>query len=80
MAWAQFWAQWTGAVFLRGYLDCASAGPFVPKTEEELRILLDAYLLEKGLYEVAYELNNRPDWVGIPLRGMVQLLEMGESS
>ena len=36
--------------------------------------LLDAFLLEKALYEVAYELNNRPAWLGIPLRGAVQNL------
>ena len=37
-------------------------------------MLLDAYLLEKALYEIVYELNNRPDWVRIPLRGVLELL------
>jgi maltose alpha-D-glucosyltransferase/alpha-amylase len=74
-AWAQFWAQWVSSAFLRGYLDCAGSAPFIPKSEGELRILLDAYLLEKALYEVSYELNNRPGWVGIPLRSMIHLLE-----
>jgi predicted trehalose synthase len=36
--------------------------------------LLGAFLLEKALYEVAYELNNRPAWLGIPLRGVAQIL------
>jgi maltose alpha-D-glucosyltransferase/alpha-amylase len=79
-AWAQFWAQWVGSAFLRGYLDCAGSAPFIPKTEGELRILLDAYLLEKALYEVSYELNNRPGWVGIPLRSMIHLLEADGSA
>lgn len=40
----------------------------------ELRVLLRVMLLEKAVYELSYELNNRPDWVGIPLRGISQLL------
>jgi maltose alpha-D-glucosyltransferase/alpha-amylase len=68
-AWAAFWTQWAGGAFLRGYLDSASG-----MRESELRILLDAFLFEKALYEVAYELNNRPEWVRIPLRGILQLL------
>jgi len=38
-------------------------------------VLLDAFLLEKALYELAYELNNRPDWVRIPIQGILELLE-----
>jgi predicted trehalose synthase len=40
-----------------------------------LDALLDALLLEKAAYEVVYELNNRPDWVFIPLRGIRRILE-----
>ena len=36
--------------------------------------MLEAYLLDKAVYEVAYELNNRPDWVVIPLRGIRHIL------
>jgi len=39
-------------------------------------VLLDAFVLEKAVYELNYELNNRPDWVRIPLRGILQLLEI----
>ena len=39
------------------------------------RGLLDLFLLEKALYEVRYELQNRPDWVVIPLRGILSLLQ-----
>jgi predicted trehalose synthase len=39
--------------------------------------LLEAFLLEKALYEVVYELNNRPTWLGIPLRGVLQVLRGG---
>ena len=43
---------------------------FCPSDREELRILLDAFLLDKAIYELSYELNNRPDWVAIPLQGI----------
>jgi maltose alpha-D-glucosyltransferase/alpha-amylase len=39
-----------------------------------LQVLLDAFLLEKAVYEIGYELNNRPDWLSIPLRGALQLV------
>ena len=48
--------------------------PLVPPQPEDLGMLLDVYLLEKALYEMRYELNNRPAWVGIPLAGILQLL------
>jgi len=73
--WAQFWYGWVGATFLRTYLNVAQQGHFLPAEPEHLRILLDAYLMEKALYELTYELNSRPDWVQIPLYGISQLLE-----
>jgi predicted trehalose synthase len=36
--------------------------------------LLDLFLLDKALYELNYELNNRPEWARIPLRGLSELL------
>ncbi len=47
----------------------------MPETKEEIEILLDALLLEKAIYELGYELNNRPDWVKIPIHGIKQLLQ-----
>jgi len=40
-----------------------------------VRVVLQAYLLEKALYEVAYEANNRPEWLPIPVAGIAELLE-----
>jgi maltose alpha-D-glucosyltransferase/alpha-amylase len=72
--WTSFWLQWVSATFLRGYLEVAGEASFVPTAREELQVLLDAHLLEKAVYELGYELNNRPDWVGIPLQGILQVL------
>jgi maltose alpha-D-glucosyltransferase/alpha-amylase len=74
-SWAGLWYLWVSASFLKGYFATAGAAPFLPRSRDQLRVLIDAYLLEKAVYELAYELNNRPDWVRIPLRGILQLLE-----
>jgi maltose alpha-D-glucosyltransferase/alpha-amylase len=73
--WAQFWNTWVSAVFLNTYLDIIKKTGLLPEDPKQLKILLDAFLLDKALYEVGYELNNRPDWVKIPLQGILQMLE-----
>ncbi|HEY3247746.1 MAG TPA: maltose alpha-D-glucosyltransferase [bacterium] len=72
--WAEFWSLWTSATFLRSYLLTAGTAPFIPGSRRELTALLDALLLEKAVYELGYELNHRPAWVPIPLRGITQLM------
>ena len=59
---------------LRGYRLAAAEAEFLPSDDREWAILLDAFLLQKAFYELNYELNNRPDWVAIPLKGIVSLL------
>jgi maltose alpha-D-glucosyltransferase/alpha-amylase len=46
----------------------------LPSAPVQTASLLDLFLLDKALYELSYELNNRPDWVRIPLRGILALL------
>jgi maltose alpha-D-glucosyltransferase / alpha-amylase len=62
------------AGFLRGYLETADGSGFVPTDREHTAILLDAFLLEKAIYELGYEMNNRPEWVDIPLTGIADVL------
>ena len=76
--WADCWNAWVSAAFLQGYLAAAKEGAFLPRTREELSILLDTFLLEKAIYELGYELNNRPDWVKLPLLGILSLMEAPE--
>ena len=74
-AWADAWYAWSSAAFLRQYLETVGKAPFVPRDRGELRVLLDAFLLEKAVYELGYELNNRPSWLPIPMRGIEQILD-----
>jgi maltose alpha-D-glucosyltransferase/alpha-amylase len=76
--WAQAWYRWVSAVFLKSYLEIMAETPVLPRTPEEMRTILDAYLLDKAVYEVNYELNNRPDWVALPLQGILQVLKTEE--
>jgi maltose alpha-D-glucosyltransferase/alpha-amylase len=72
--WADLWYQWVAAAFVRGYRSTAHDAPFVPARREDFAALLDGFMLDKAFYELMYELNNRPDWVRIPLRGILSLL------
>jgi maltose alpha-D-glucosyltransferase/alpha-amylase len=76
--WAQCWTLWVSAAFLSAYFASSSKASFLPRSGEELSLLLNIYLLEKSVYELGYELNNRPDWVKLPLRGILQQLEITE--
>jgi maltose alpha-D-glucosyltransferase/alpha-amylase len=75
LPWGRLWQNWVGATFLRAYLDRAGSASFIPQTEGELEVLLDALLLEKVVYELAYEVNNRPDRIQMPILGLTQLVE-----
>lgn len=71
--WARVWERSTGAEFLRAYRKAAGGAPFLPRAPTTFRQLLTAFLLDKALYELSYELNNRPTWVRIPLIGILSL-------
>ncbi len=75
---AEAWCVWAATAFLHGYLEAAGEALAVPRDPRDFRLLLDTFLLEKAVYELGYELNNRPDWVRIPLEGLRALL--GEES
>ena len=72
--WAAAWSDWVSAAFLGGYLERARGTRLVPSNPADLALLLEFFVLEKCVYEIAYEMNNRPDWLEIPLRGLVSLL------
>lgn len=71
--WRRLWEQASAAEFLRAYRAGAGAALFLPPDESRLQLLLNAYLLDKALYELRYELDNRPEWIRIPMAGILAL-------
>jgi maltose alpha-D-glucosyltransferase / alpha-amylase len=71
--WAEFWEMWVSAAFLRAYLAAVQGAPFIPSNRTDLDLLLHTFIVDKAVYELAYELNNRPEWVHIPLSGLLRL-------
>jgi trehalose synthase-fused probable maltokinase len=72
--WAEAWSTLTKRAFLSAWRDATAGASFRPATDAELDTLVRAFLLEKAIYEIRYELNNRPTWLHIPLRGLQQVL------
>lgn len=69
--WAEQWQHYVSRFYLGAYLDRLGMGN---KLSYEDDVLIRTYLLEKAIYELGYELNGRPDWVNIPLRGIYYLV------
>jgi maltose alpha-D-glucosyltransferase / alpha-amylase len=72
--WAQAWYRYNSGIFLASYLQNVMDKKFMPREQEELDIMLHSFMLDKAIYELGYELNNRPAWVAIPLRSIIELL------
>ena len=72
--WSVFWEIWVSAVFERAYLSAVAGASIVPSEPRDRDVLLRAFIVDKALYQVGYELNNRPEWVHIPLIGLLRLI------
>ncbi|THI84113.1 MAG: hypothetical protein CAF41_013500 [Nitrospira sp. CG24A] len=77
--WIRFWYSWVSVAFLKSYLRIAERASLWPGTQSEFHVLLDAHLLEKVVYEIGYELNNRPHCVRIPIRGVLEIVAVNSS-
>ena len=72
--WSMFWSQWVSTQFVAAYRQGIGQASFATRGAEEITSLLEVFLLEKAVYELAYELNNRPTWVRVPLGGILRIL------
>ncbi len=78
--WARAWEDAVRERFLHAYLRTSHEGAFLPPDKDELAIMLDVFEIDKALYEVAYEMAHRPEWTRIPLRGVANVIERGETA
>ncbi len=72
-AWSVCWQNAVSSAFLRAYRETLTANPALLPPPLQAQSLLNVYLFEKALYELVYELNNRPAWLRIPLAGILAL-------
>ncbi|MBI2858923.1 MAG: hypothetical protein HYX90_07575 [Chloroflexi bacterium] len=73
-SWADFWSNWVSSAFVSSYLEVLRPARLLPENPLHLELLLKAFLLEKAVYEIGYELNRRPACVAVPLAGVQQLV------
>ena len=72
------WERLARTAYLEAYFERAGReAVFLPQDETATRTLLEAFELEKAAYELEYELNNRPDWVGLPLSYLAAAVNTG---
>jgi len=72
--WADLWYCSISGVFIDSYMKNAGESSFIPANKEDIDVLLSVFMLEKAIYELGYELNNRPDWIMIPIRGIFNVV------
>jgi maltose alpha-D-glucosyltransferase/alpha-amylase len=74
--WADLWYFYVSGVFLHSYRRTVADSQVVPMDATDFTVLLETFILEKAVYELGYELNHRPDWLLIPVRGIEQILKV----
>jgi maltose alpha-D-glucosyltransferase/alpha-amylase len=74
--WGRFWLVWVSSIFLGSYLEETRKAGLLTASADEIELVLDVYMLEKAVYELGYELNNRPAWLHVPLQGILELLQV----
>lgn len=75
--WGKFWYDWVSVTYLKSYLQECGPCSFIPESHRSKEALLSVHLLEKCIFEISFELEHRPQYLKIPLQGILQL--MGKS-
>ncbi len=75
---AQTWEKEVGEAFLKGYRDTIEGCPAWPSDAGAMEQLIEFFVIEKALYELRYEMDNRPDWLSIPLFSLLRTLDHQE--
>jgi trehalose synthase-fused probable maltokinase len=73
--WALAWEELARDRFLSAYFTRAHEGRFLPPARDDVLTMIDVFEIDKAVYEIGYERSHRPEWVGIPVRGLTRALE-----
>ncbi len=73
--WLEAWYKTVQDIFVESYLETAGNASFIPDELDQLHDLMAVYTIEKAIYELDYEINNRPDWLHIPLSGLKMIMD-----
>ncbi|MCF7675309.1 MAG: maltose alpha-D-glucosyltransferase [Akkermansiaceae bacterium] len=74
--WARLWYRSVSVTYLQAYLDGMAGSEVVPQAEDELTAILPAFLIDRAIQEIGLELDHRPDWLHVPLQGILGVLEI----
>lgn len=69
------WIHYVSGFFLHAYYQTIGGTHIIPDNRDDLRMMLENYILEKMVYSLHYELNRRPEWAVVPLRAIRTLIE-----
>ncbi len=72
--WAELWSFYVGQHFIDVYTERTVGKGLIPEAPRQRELLLRSYLMNKAVYELNYELNNRPEWAPIPMGGILRLI------
>lgn len=74
LPWLEYWYDAVSRVYIKSYLETADGAVFVPEDQADIETLISVFTIEKAIYEADYEMNNRPDWLVIPLQGLKSII------
>ncbi|QDU30124.1 Trehalose synthase/amylase TreS [Anatilimnocola aggregata] len=77
--WGRLWFNWVAGTFVPSYASTVAGVPILPTSEADRKLLLTSLMLDKWLSELELELQQRPDWTRIPLRGILATLDWAEA-
>jgi maltose alpha-D-glucosyltransferase / alpha-amylase len=72
---AELWVHYVSGFFIHAYLQTVEGSLFIPRDENDLKLMLQTYSLEKAIQDLNEELSSRPDWVIVPLRIIQSILD-----
>jgi maltose alpha-D-glucosyltransferase/alpha-amylase len=73
--WVRYWRNWTSVAFLRQYMHTVTPADILPPEVSDIEALLRILLMEKAVYELGYEINNRPGWLRVPAQAIIRQID-----